>query len=103
MATTTARVAGSKTVTDKAQALATAYRGGGVFDVASGSRVGMAHQVRAPFGSDPANPVDWTCTCEWAQAGGTMCSHVRAAAGWVARERTRKARAVRRAMARAVA
>ncbi|MCB0216901.1 MAG: hypothetical protein KDH92_09715 [Chloroflexi bacterium] len=70
-------VAGSADVKAKAAHLAVRYLERGRFDVSSGSRPGLVHRVTMPV--QGALPETWVCTCDWAQFGNAMCSHVRAA------------------------
>lgn len=89
--TQTPGAATSARVLDKAKHLAISYQGNGRFAVASGSRPGHVHTVAAPKGE--RDPEAWACDCEWAQRGGLLCSHVRAADLWLTAYERRQERA----------
>ncbi len=90
----------------KAAALPVEYTGWGRFVVASGSTPGQVYHVQADH--NPDDFAGWACDCPWGarvEAGecSGSCSHVRAAHGWLVRDRARKARAAARVVAAAQA
>ena len=77
------KTAKSPAVVAKGAALAVRYIGRGEFDVSSGSEPGLVYVVAAPRGC--RDPRRWSCQCSWSRTRGVLCSHVRAAAGELAR------------------
>lgn len=89
----------------KAATLPVEYVGFGRFVVASGSTPGAVYHVQADRNADDF--AGWSCDCPWGarvEAGecSGACSHVRAAHGWLVKDRARTARAAARLVAQAV-
>ena len=90
----------------KAAALPVEYTGWGRFVVASGSTPGAVYTVQADRNADDF--AGWSCDCPWGarvEEGlcSGSCSHVRAAFGWLVKDRARKARAAARVLRTATA